>query len=240
MGMRLATAFSAVILLTAACRTLHAAPSGAKITGKVTFLGSLPRPKAFDLSKEPVCAKLHASQPLFPETILTGPGNSLRNVVVYISAGAPPSGPVPAEAVTFDQIDCHYATHVLAFRVGQEVKISNSDPLSHNIHPLAKVNREWNKIQPPGTPPFSYSYDNEEFIPVKCNIHPWMQGYFVVLKTPFFAVTGDDGRFELPELPPGRYTVTAWHESLGTQSQQIVVGSLGEPPVVNFVFSARP
>lgn len=240
MGMRPAAIFLAPIFLCFASGKLCAGPSGTKITGKVTINGSLPKPRPLDLSKEPVCAKLHASQPLFPETLLTGPGNSLRNVVVYISAGAPPSGASPAAAVTFDQLDCHYATHVLAFRVGQEVKISNSDPLSHNIHPLAKINREWNKIQPPGTPAFSYSYDKEEFIPVKCNIHAWMQGYFVVLKTPFFAVTGDDGRFELPELPPGHYTVTAWHESLGTQSQEIVVGSSGEAQTVNFTFAARP
>lgn len=239
MGMRMASAFVGPIFLFCASATLHAGPSGTKIAGKVTISGALPKIKPIDLSKEPVCVKLHASQPLFPESILTGPGNSLRNVVVYISAGAPPSA-APASAVTFDQIDCHYATRVLAFRVGQEVKISNSDPLSHNIHPLAKINREWNKIQPPGTPAFSYSYDKEEFIPVKCNIHPWMQGYFVVLKTSFFAVTGDDGRFEIPDLPPGHYTITAWHESLGTQSAEIDVPKSGEPQTVNFTFSAKP
>jgi hypothetical protein len=120
------------------------------------------------------------------------------------------------------------------------VKISNSDPLSHNIHPLAKVNREWNKLQPAGTPPFAYSYENEEFIPVKCNIHPWMQGYFVVLRTPYFAVTGDDGGFSLGELPPGRYTITAWQETLGTQSQEVEIKSSGESQTLNFTFPAKP
>lgn len=238
--MRLAYASFTALVLSCVPSTLCAGPAGTKITGKVTVIGALPKPKSFDLSKEPVCAKLHAAQPLFPETVLTGPGSSLRNVVVYVSTGAPPSKDAPGAAVTFDQIDCRYATHVLAFRIGQEVKISNSDPLSHNVHPLAKANREWNKLQLPGTPPFSYSFDSEEFIPVKCNLHSWMQGYFVVLKTSFFAVTGDDGRFELPELPPGHYTVTAWHESLGTRSQEIVIGSPGEGQTVNFTFSARP
>jgi len=129
---------------------------------------------------------------------------------------------------------------VLAFRMGQEVRISNTDPLSHNVHPLAKVNREWNKLQPNGTPPFSYTYENEEFIPVKCNLHPWMQAYFVVLKTSFFAVTGDDGRFEIPDLPPGHYTLTAWHESLGTQSAEIDVAKDAAAQTVNFTFSAKP
>jgi hypothetical protein len=123
--------------------------------------------------------------------------------------------------------------------VGQEVKISNSDPFSHNIHPLAKINREWNKLQPAGTPPFSYAYDSEEFIHVKCNIHPWMHGYFAVLRTSHFAVTGDDGRFTLPNLPPGHYTVTAWHETYGTQVQEVTITG-GESETINFVFVAKP
>jgi hypothetical protein len=94
-------------------------------------------------------------------------------------------------------------------------------------------------MQPPGTPPFSYAYDQEEFIPIKCNIHPWMQGYFVVLKTSHFAVTGDDGTFSLPTLPPGHYTVTAWHEALGTQSKEIDV-SAGQSVSLDFSFGTKP
>jgi plastocyanin len=237
--MKLARILVAALISASIAFPLHAGPAGTHVVGKVTLSGTPAKPKALDLSKEPICVKLHASAPLYPENVLTGPGNTLRNVVVYVSAGAPPVGPTSAGPVVFDQLDCHYTTHVLAFRVGQEVKISNSDPLSHNIHPIARVNREWNKIQLPGTPPFSYAFDSEEFIPVKCNIHPWMQGYFAVLKTPFFAVTGDDGGFALPELPPGHYTVTAWHETFGTQSKEITV-TAGEEQTVNFTFVAKP
>jgi hypothetical protein len=237
--MRLALSLFAAFFAVASA-PLFASPGGTRVAGHVTVNGTVARPKPLDVSKEPVCAKLRASDPLYPETLVMGQGNAVRNVVVFVSAGAPPSGGAPPAAAVFDQLDCHYATHVLAFRVGQEVRISNSDPISHNIHPLAKINREWNKIQPPGTPAFSYAYESPEFITVKCNIHPWMSGYFAVMNTAYFAVTGDDGSFELPELPPGRYTLTAWHESLGTQTKDITIGPNGEGQTVNFTFNAKP
>jgi hypothetical protein len=217
---------------------LAPAPGGGAIVGSVSYTGAAAKAEPINMSKEPDCVKLHA-KPLMTEKVVTGPGNTLQNVVVYISAGASDNSEVPTTPVSFDQQACHYTTHVLAFRAKQDVKISNSDPFSHNIHPMARINREWNRIQPPGTPPFSYSYDNEEFIPIKCNIHSWMQAYFVVLKTSHFAVTGEDGRFTLPDLPPGKYTVTAWHELYGTKSQEITIGG-SQTLTVNFVFQAKP
>jgi plastocyanin len=237
--MRLAPLFLSTFFVFGAPALLTAAPTGATITGKVVLKGIPPKSKPFDMAKEPECLKIHAKDPLLPETVLTGPGNSLQNVVVYISAGPADSAPAPVRPVLFDQHNCHYTTHVLAVHTGQDITISNSDPFSHNIHPLAKINREWNRIQPPGVPAFSYAYENEEFIPVKCNIHPWMQGYFAVLKTNHFAVTGEDGSFRLPDLPPGKYTVTAWQETYGTQTQDITISG-GETQTLNFTFTAKP
>ena len=188
------------------------------------------------MTAQPECIKLHPNG-LYTEDVVTGSGDTLENVLVYISAGDTDPGPVPATPATFDQKDCHYTTHVLPLRAGQDVSISNSDPFNHNIHPLAKINREWNRIQLPGTPPFSYSYDNEEFISVKCNIHAWMRAYFVVLKTSHVSVTREDGSFRLPDLGPGKYTLTAWHEVYGTQSQEVSLG-VSQSQTVNFVFRA--
>jgi len=232
---------AALITFVAGCLPPHvfSAPGTATIKGRVTLSGTPPKVKPLDISKEPACAKMHTWDPLFPETVLIGPDNSLRNVVVYVSSGDNENTPPPSAPAVYDQQGCHYTTHVLAVRVGQEVKISNNDPFSHNIHPLAKLNREWNKMQPPNTPPFSYSFDHEEFIPIKCNIHSWMQGYIVVLKTNHFAVTDDEGRFSLPNLPPGHYIVTAWHELYGTQSKEItIIGA--ESQSLEFTFSVKP
>jgi len=230
-----------LITLVAACLPLQVfcAPGSAAINGRVTLTGTPPQVKPFDLSKEPACVKMHGRDPLFPETVLLGPDNSLRNVVVYISSGDSDSAPPPSAPALYEQQGCHYTTHILTVRIGQEVKISNDDPFSHNIHPLAKINREWNKMQPPNTPPFSYAFEHQEFIPIKCNIHPWMQGYIVVLSTNHFAVTDHEGRFSLPNLPPGHYVVTAWHEVYGTQSKEItIVGA--ETQSLEFTFTAKP
>jgi plastocyanin len=237
--MNLTKVVMAVLAMGVPAAGIAAPPNGGTIGGKVTLSGAPPKSKPLDLSKEPDCVKMHASNPLYSENVVVGSGNSLRNVVVYISAGASDNYQGSNAQGLFDQQGCHYATHVLALRIGQEVKISNSDPFSHNIHPLAKVNREWNKMQPAGTPPFTYAYDHEEIIPIKCNIHPWMQGYFVILKTGHFSVTGDDGRFSLPDLPPGHYVVTAWHEAYGTQSKEITING-SESVSLDFSFAAKP
>ena len=213
-------------------------PNDATIAGKVTFSGTPAKPEPIDMSKQPECAKLYPKQQMDEKSIV-GPANALKNVVVYISRGASDNAPALSYQASFDQKNCRYTTHVLALRVGQEVSISNSDPFSHNIHPMPKNNREWNRIQLPGTPPFTYSYENEEFIPVKCNIHSWMKAYFVVLKTQHFAVTGEDGQFSLPNLPPGTYTITAWHETYGTQSHDVSVTG-GQRFAVDFDFKSKP
>src|SRR5271169_700309 len=213
------------------------APAAGTISGKVTYTGTPPKMKPIDMAKEPSCAKQHTT-PVMTENVATGPENALEFVVVYISAGETP-GAAPSEPVRYDQKGCQYLPHVLPMQVGQSLQIYNDDQTSHNIHPLAKVNPEWNKSQPAGSPPIDTKYDKAEFIPVKCNIHPWMHGYFVVLNTSHYSVTGEDGSFSLQGLPPGKYTVTAWQEQYGTQTQDVTIAG-NETKSVNFSFKALP
>jgi plastocyanin len=226
-----------VILASGAMMGVAAAAGGGAITGKVTYTGTPPRMRPIDMSKEPSCAKQHSS-PALTQNVTTGPGNALQYVVVYISAGEETNS-APTKAVRYDQRGCEYFPHVLPMQVGQELQIYNDDQTSHNIHPLAKINQEWNKSQPAGSPPIDTKYEKAEFIPVKCNIHPWMHGYFVVLNTSHYDVTGQDGAFSLKGLPPGKYTVTAWQEQYGTQSQEVTLGA-GETKAINFTFKALP
>src|ERR1700681_2768752 len=147
----------------------------------------------------------------------------------------------PHQKPTWDQKGCQYIPHVMSLDVNQHFEVSNSDPHSHNIHPLPKpngANHEWNRSQPPGTPPFDQVWAGEEIaIPVKCNIHPWMHGYMAVVKGPT-AVSDDNGSYTISNLPPGNYTVTAWQETYGAQSQKVTVAA-GKPATADFTYKAK-
>lgn len=216
------------------------APSsgGASVVGKVKFTGQIPQPAHVSMNADPSCAKAHQG-PAVSQDFMTGSDNSLGNVVVFISDGlGNRSFDVPTEEVTFEQKGCEYMPHVVAVRANQKLKMVNSDNTTHNIHPLPANNREWNKAEPAGST-MEESFPREEIaIPVKCNVHPWMKSYVAVFKHPYFAVTGKDGSFQLPNLPPGDYTVEAWHEKLGTMTQKITV-TAGQTKSVDFTFKAH-
>ena len=237
---------SALLLVSVAAlysaRGVSAAGEG-KITGTIKLDGTPPHMKPIDMSKEPSCQQIHAAHPVTLENVVVGPNGGLQNVVVYISEGlsAAASGAVPSETPTWDQKGCQYIPHVLALDVNQHFKVVNSDQTSHNIHPTpnpAGGNHEWNKSQPPGSPPFDVSWTAEEVaVPVKCNIHPWMHGYMAVVKGPT-AVSDNNGAFTVSNVPPGNYTVTAWQEVYGTQTAKVTVAA-GKPTTADFTFKAK-
>jgi hypothetical protein len=134
-----------------------------------------------------------------------------------------------------------YTPHVLAMDVNQKYKVTTSDQTTHNIHPLPAAgsgNIGWNKSQPPGAPPIETEWKAQEVaIPVKCNIHPWMHGYHVVVKGPY-AVTDESGNYTIKNVPAGSYTVTAWQEEYGTQTQKVTVAA-GQTGKADFSFKAK-
>lgn len=211
----------------------------AAVQGVVKFAGTVPKPARIDMSADPYCAKVHPS-PVMAEDIVTGANGGLENAIVFIADGLGDRTFQPRDQpVVIEQKGCMYQPRLVVLRANQPLRVVNSDKTTHNIHPMPQNNREWNKSQPPGVL-IEESFPREEIaIPVKCNVHPWMRGYVAVLKHPFFAVTAKDGTFNLRNLPPGTYTVEAWHGKLGTATQKITIGA-GETKMVQFVFKPQP
>ncbi|MGB0035143.1 MAG: carboxypeptidase regulatory-like domain-containing protein [Candidatus Acidiferrales bacterium] len=218
--------------------TVDAATAGS-ITGSVTLDGTVPPAKAINMSAEPYCQKSHTS-PVIPPEVVTGEKGALANVVIFVKDGLGNyTFETPKTAVVLDQKGCMYDPHVMALMAGQQLQVKNDDQTTHNIHPTPKDNRDWNQSQPPGAAPIEESFARAELaIPVKCNVHPWMKSYIFVFKNPYYAVTSKDGKFDLKGLPPGTYTITAWHEKFGTVDQTVTIGAKESKPV-SFTFKAN-
>lgn len=243
---QLATLLSALVVIASGALMLSKNVSAAgegSIKGTIKLDGTPPRQRPIDMSKEPACAKVHEGHPVTTENVVVGPNGGLKFVVLYLSEGLSGSAAsqVPSDKPKYDQRGCQYIPHVLAVDVGQHFLVTNSDPTSHNIHPMPKPggpNQQWNKSQPPGSPPFDVTWNGEEVaVPVKCNIHPWMHGYHAVVKGPY-AVSDDNGGYTIENVPPGSYTVTAWQETYGTQTQKVTVAA-GKPASADFTFKAK-
>jgi len=195
--------------------------TAASISGTVKFEGEAPKAAKIDMSQDPACKGTNTA-----ENVMAS-GGHLANVFVYVKEGlGNRTFDVPKEAITLDQSGCKYHPHVLGVIANQTIKIVNSDPTTHNIHPTPKDNREWNESQPPSAAPLEKTFAREEImLPVKCNQHPWMRMFVNVTKSPFFDVTRPDGKFEIKGLPPGDYTVAFVHEKLGEQDVKVTLAA---------------
>jgi plastocyanin len=209
------------------------------VSGHIQYTGKRPTPKVIDMSEEPACVEARKGK-AYDESLVVSKSGALANAFIYIKSGLEGKiFAIPATPVTIDQSGCWFRPRVLGIQVGQAFQVVNSDPVTHNIHPMAEINREWNHSQGAGDPPITRKFIKPEvMIKVKCNIHSWMHAFIGVLSNPYFAVSKEDGSFEIKNLPPGSYTLGVWQEVLGTQEQQITVGPHGDVKA-NFTFKGK-
>jgi len=202
--------------------------TAATVTGTVKFSGEKPPRKPVDMSNDPACQQAHKGR-VYDESEVVNPNGTLANVFVYVKTGLEgKTFEAPSTPATIDQKGCWFTPRVIGIQVGQPLSVVNSDPVTHNIHPLAQINREWNHSQGAGDEPLSRKFTKPEvLIRVKCNIHSWMHAFIGVAENPYYAVSDDRGAFTIPNLPPGEYTLEAVHEKLGTQDQKITVTAKG-------------
>jgi plastocyanin len=215
-------AFALVGVLISAPAAQQSEPGGA-VTGTARFEGTAPAPAQLKMAADPVCVR--EAKNTTSEAIIVGDGGVLQNVFVYVKDGlGARTYPPPATAVVLDQRGCRYTPHVFGVQVGQPVEIVNSDPTLHNVHAMPKANDEFNFGQPVQGMRMRRTFSKPEvMVPVRCDVHGWMNAYAGVVTHPFHAVTKADGTFTITGLPPGKYTLEAWHERLGTQTQAITI-----------------
>jgi plastocyanin len=204
------------------------------VSGTVTLMGTAPAGQPINMSSDPYCVEQGGGT---TQTVVVGNGNTLQNVFVYVKDGLGNlKFPVPQTAVVLDQQKCTYQPRVFGIQSGQTLEIVNSDNTLHNIHAMPQANREFNRGQALQGMKHTHVFSVAEvMVPFKCDVHKWMNAWVGVLEHPFYSVTGATGAFDLKGLPPGTYTIEAWHEKLGTQTQTVVIGAK-EAKSIAFVF----
>ena len=199
----------------------------ATISGTITFGAEARRaPAVLNMEADPVCAEKNAEDPKTEQAFLLDESKGLANVLIQVKSGLPDMEfDAPESEVEFTQSGCLYDPHILIARVGQTVKILNPDGTLHNVHVFGKVNQEFNQAMPKFQTELEQVFDKVEAEPfaIKCDVHPWMNAFGVVLDHPYAAVTAPDGTFSIPNLPAGTYQVEVWHELLGASTHEVTV-----------------
>ena len=199
------------------------------IAGTVRLEGTPPDAQIIRMDGDKRCASLVPGATRATESYIVGADGTLANVFVHVTSGLEGrSFPVPETPAVLDQQQCWYTPRVVGVRVGQPFQVLNSDPLLHNVRADSTINEPFNQGQPVQGVRFSHTFSTEEvMVPVKCDVHAWMRAWVGVVDHPYFAVTGLDGAFSLPNLPAGTYTVAAWHEAAGTMTGTATVAAQG-------------
>ena len=206
--------------------------SAGAIAGSVSFEGKPPPRKPLAMATDPVCARTDQRS----EAVVVH-GGKLRDVHVRLRAGSVPGEHEPPdEPVTIDQSGCMYRPRVVGVIEGQQIAIKNGDMTMHNVHAYVDGDTAFNLGQPPRGPAIERGAKGAgDVMVLKCDVHPWMRAYAVITGHPFFDVTGKDGRFSIKNVPPGSYTLEAWHPELGLETAKVKVG--GGVAETSFSFS---
>lgn len=196
------------------------------LSGKTAFQGTPPAAAVVKTEADPKCKMMHPGG-LSYNQVIVNPDGALKNVFIYVKKGLEgKTFEVPKNSVIFDQKGCQYSPKVFGIQIGQTLEILNSDDTLHNVHSLSKNSPQFNLGMPIKGMKLKKSFAKPEvMVKIKCEVHPWMAAYAGVLDHPFYSVSGDDGSFQIKDLPTGEYVIEAWHEKYGAQEKTVTVAA---------------
>lgn len=221
-------------LVLAVLAQVSVAGASGSVSGVIGFEGPAPKREKLQRASDPVCAKTEAYD---PTVTVSKDGKALANVMVRL-VNAPAGGVAPTGPVVVDQDGCMYLPRVQGAVEGQKITVRNGDPTLHNVHAFQGTRTLWNQAQPPKARNIEKSVKDVDVVKLKCDVHPWMAGYVLIHKHPYFSVSDGEGKFEIKDVPPGAYTVEAWHEKYGTKQAQVTVEE-GKAAEAKFTFSEK-
>ncbi|MBI1802832.1 MAG: carboxypeptidase regulatory-like domain-containing protein [Ignavibacteriae bacterium] len=218
--------FAVVVLLLILTFVASSLKAG-NITGKINFTGAKPALSMIKMNADPKCMKMHGGKDVPSEQAVVNSNKTLQYVFVYVKKGLEGKKfPTSNTKLSLNQQGCMYHPHVFGMMTKQPLEVVNSDQTLHNIHALPKNSTQFNIAQPIKGMKLTKTFDKPEvMVKVKCEVHNWMAAYIGVLDHPFFAVSDDQGKFEIKNLPPGEYELEAWHEKFGTKTMKVSVGA---------------
>jgi plastocyanin len=210
-----------------------AAPTGTgwgTIRGQFVYDGVPPAREPYSVTKEQNICSVNGEIPLQETLVVDEPTKGIKNVAIYLrdASRVHDSAKPEADPVIFDQKNCVFLTHMLGATVGETIELKNSDPTGHNTN---LIGTGFNPSIPAGGA-LTYKVQKESPVPVKvvCSIHPWMVAHMLMRENGYWAVTDDQGNFEIANVPAGEpLEFQVWHESGGAASNGLVGASPESP-----------
>jgi plastocyanin len=222
---------------TAAKYTAGEVKDGGTIVGVVKWEGAIPKQATLSVTGQD---KPCHTKPIKDESIVVSDDGKVRWAVAYIKkiTHGKPFGADADKPVILDQHGCQFSPHVVTVQKGQPLRVLNSDGVLHNVHLYAKKNEPFNRSMPGGMKQLDVTFKYTERIHIGCDIHPWMSGWVVVAKHPYYAVTDEAGSFRLEGVPAGTYTIEVWQEKIGRKTAEVTV-TAGKEASVEFILKQK-
>lgn len=207
------------------------------VTGLVRLTGPAPANTTIRMGADPLCSRANTGRRLTQDVVLKSADGGLANAFVDLQ-GSFASTPVPSTPVAIDQRGCIFVPRVVGVRIGQTLRVTNSDPTAHNVHSSSAKGNEFNVSQPKTGMVSTFQLKNADLLRVKCDIHSWMVSYVAVSPHPYFAVTSGDGTFRINDVPVGRHTIRVWHERYGRLTATVDVRA-GGTATADFAYTGK-